>query len=124
MPIYVSCLSLRGLCETWLSVSRGQNARTFHFHFNLLRGRPLLALNAMPSRCDVGTCLIHALLQVDGESHVLHVEEEATGTRLSMGPATCLLAKEADPSRIIATSPGRSIQGPKQRPRKCILHIV
>lgn len=45
-------------------------------------------------------------LQVDGESHVVHVEEEAAGTRLTLGPSTCLLAKEADPSRLIATSPG------------------
>ncbi len=46
------------------------------------------------------------LFQVDGESHVVHVEEEVAGTRLTLGQATCLLEKEADPSRLTSSSPG------------------
>jgi hypothetical protein len=44
--------------------------------------------------------------QVDGASHVVHVEEEAAGTRLTFGAGTCLLANEADPSQLIASSSG------------------
>lgn len=58
--------------------------------------------------CTACVCrpTLPSALQVDGESHVVHVEEEAAGTRLAVGPATCLLAKEADPSRLMASSPG------------------
>lgn len=40
--------------------------------------------------------------QVDGQTHVLHTEEAPQGTRLVMDTLSCLIAKEADPSRIIA----------------------
>ena len=48
--------------------------------------------------------------QVDGESHVLHTEEEALGTRLVLDTLSCLIAKEADPSRLIAASPGKLVR--------------
>jgi acetyl-CoA carboxylase/biotin carboxylase 1 len=50
------------------------------------------------------------LSQVDGESHVLHTEEEALGTRLVMDTLSCLIAKEADPSRLVAVSPGKLVR--------------
>ena len=34
------------------------------------------------------------LPQVDGQSHVVHSEEEAMGTRLTIDSLTCLLANE------------------------------
>ena len=45
--------------------------------------------------------------QVDGQAHVVHAEEEAQGTRLGIDSLTCLLANEADPSRLAAMSPGK-----------------
>ncbi|KAF6253758.1 carboxyl transferase domain-containing protein [Scenedesmus sp. NREL 46B-D3] len=50
------------------------------------------------------------LLQVDGESHVLHTEEEAMGTRLVIDNLSCLIAKETDPSRLVAQSPGKLVR--------------
>jgi hypothetical protein len=47
---------------------------------------------------------------VDGESHVVHVEEEAAGSRLTIGSLTVLAAKEADPSRLLAASPGKLVR--------------
>ncbi|GIM14327.1 hypothetical protein Vretimale_17212, partial [Volvox reticuliferus] len=47
------------------------------------------------------------LMQVDGESHVVHYEDEAAGTRLLINGLTVLLAAEADPSRLTASSPGK-----------------
>lgn len=47
--------------------------------------------------------------QVDGQSHVVHSEEEALGTRLTIDSLTCLLANETDPSRLITASPGKLI---------------
>lgn len=46
-------------------------------------------------------------MQVDGQSHVVHSEEEAVGTRLTIDNLTCLLANESDPSRLSAVSPGK-----------------
>ena len=48
-----------------------------------------------------------AAAQVDGQSHVIHSEEEAVGTRLTIDSLTCLLAAEMDPSRLVALSPGK-----------------
>ena len=45
--------------------------------------------------------------QVDGQSHVVHSEEEALGTRLTIDSLTCLMANETDPSRLLAISPGK-----------------
>ncbi|GFR43976.1 hypothetical protein Agub_g5120, partial [Astrephomene gubernaculifera] len=50
------------------------------------------------------------LLQVDGESHVVHVEDEAAGTRLLINGLTVLLAAEKDPSRLTASSPGKLVR--------------
>jgi acetyl-CoA carboxylase/biotin carboxylase 1 len=50
------------------------------------------------------------LMQVDGGSHVLHAEEEAMGTRLVIDTMSCLIAKESDPSRLIALSPGKLVR--------------
>lgn len=48
--------------------------------------------------------------QVDGLSHVVHSEEEALGTRITIDSLTCLLANESDPSCLIASSPGKLIR--------------
>ncbi len=53
---------------------------------------------------------LHVLIQVDGESHVLLAEEEAMGTRLIINTLTCLLSKDVDPSRLIASSPGKLVR--------------
>ncbi|KAG2445384.1 hypothetical protein HXX76_000006 [Chlamydomonas incerta] len=50
------------------------------------------------------------LLQVDGEAHVVHYEDEAAGTRLLVNGLTVLLAAEADPSRLTASSPGKLVR--------------
>eukprot|EP00884_Botryococcus_braunii_P014175 jgi/Botrbrau1/22759/Bobra.0132s0090.2 len=47
------------------------------------------------------------LIQVDGQSHVVHSEEETIGTRLTIDSLICLLANESDPSRLCAMSPGK-----------------
>jgi hypothetical protein len=36
----------------------------------------------------------------------MHTEEEALGTRLVMDTLSCIIEKEADPSKLIAMSPG------------------
>lgn len=41
-----------------------------------------------------------SLPQVDGSSHVVHSEEEALGTRLTIDSRTCLLSNEHDPSKV------------------------
>ena len=46
------------------------------------------------------------LVQADGSSHVVHSEEEALGTRLTIGSQTCLLSNEHDPSQMLAISMG------------------
>jgi hypothetical protein len=46
-------------------------------------------------------------MQADGQSHVVHSEEEAIGTRLTIDSLTCLLANESDPSQLCAMSPGK-----------------
>ena len=46
-------------------------------------------------------------MQVDGQAHVVHSEEEAQGTRLAIDSLTCLLANESDPSTLTAISPGK-----------------
>ena len=46
------------------------------------------------------------LVQADGSSHVVHSEEEALGTRLTIGSQTCLLSNEHDPSQMLAISTG------------------
>ena len=48
--------------------------------------------------------------QVDGLSHVVHSEEEALGTRITIDSLTCLLANESDPSRLLASCPGKLIR--------------
>lgn len=53
---------------------------------------------------------LHAGVQVDGLSHVVHSEEEAMGTRITIDSLTCLLANESDPSRLVAMSPGKLIR--------------
>ncbi|MEW5311712.1 MAG: hypothetical protein WDW38_003401 [Sanguina aurantia] len=50
------------------------------------------------------------LMQLDGESHMVHLEEEAMGTRLLIGSTTVLLCKESDPSRLVASSPGKLVR--------------
>jgi len=49
-------------------------------------------------------------IQVDGQAHVVHAEEEAGGTRLTIDALTCLLESEADPSRLVAPSPGKLVR--------------
>eukprot|EP00200_Dunaliella_tertiolecta_P012627 CAMPEP_0202373002 /NCGR_PEP_ID=MMETSP1127-20130417/4091_1 /ASSEMBLY_ACC=CAM_ASM_000462 /TAXON_ID=3047 /ORGANISM="Dunaliella tertiolecta, Strain CCMP1320" /LENGTH=2753 /DNA_ID=CAMNT_0048969731 /DNA_START=204 /DNA_END=8465 /DNA_ORIENTATION=+ len=50
------------------------------------------------------------LMQVDGSSHIVHVEEETGGTRLAIDASTCLLEAEADPSKLISASPGKLVR--------------
>ena len=50
------------------------------------------------------------MVQVDGRTHVVHREEEPSGTRLTIDSLTCLLANETDPSRLIAVSPGKLVR--------------
>lgn len=50
------------------------------------------------------------LIQVDGQSHVVHAEEEPVGTRLSIGTQTCLLSNEHDPSAMTALSTGKLVR--------------
>ena len=40
----------------------------------------------------------------------MHSEEEALGTRITIDSLTCLLANESDPSRLIASSPGKLVR--------------
>lgn len=47
---------------------------------------------------------------MDGSSHVIHAEEEASGTRLIVDNLTCLLPNERDPSCLRAHSPGKLIR--------------
>ena len=61
-------------------------------------------------RCDHLSWLTSLHWQVDGASHVVHSEEEALGTRLTIDSLTCLLANETDPSRLVAVSPGRLVR--------------
>ena len=53
---------------------------------------------------------LNAYLQVDGQSHVVHSEEEPLGTRLTIDSLTCLLANETDPSQLVAASPGKLVR--------------
>ncbi|PRW58200.1 acetyl- carboxylase 1-like isoform A [Chlorella sorokiniana] len=50
------------------------------------------------------------LVQVDGSSHVVHSEEEALGTRLTIDSRTCLLSNEHDPSKMLAISTGKLVR--------------
>ena len=50
------------------------------------------------------------LVQVDGGSHVVHSEEEAAGTRVTIDSLTCLMANESDPSRLVSLSPGKLVR--------------
>lgn len=88
----------------------------------LLSGSRSTPSPGAPRTCHLVTCLhmtaphcirtdTHPpLAQVDGESHVVHVEEEAAGSRLTIGSLTVLAAKEADPSRLLAASPGKLVR--------------
>lgn len=49
-------------------------------------------------------------VQVDGQAHVVHSEYEAAGTRLLVNGLTVLLEAEADPSRLLAASPGKLVR--------------
>lgn len=49
-------------------------------------------------------------MQVDGQSHVVHYEEEALGTRLTIDTSTALLTNDTDPSCLVATSPGKLLR--------------
>ncbi|KDD75680.1 L chain of carbamoyl-phosphate synthase, partial [Helicosporidium sp. ATCC 50920] len=50
------------------------------------------------------------LLQVDGAAHVVHREEEALGTRLTIGSQTVLLGNEHDPSQLLSASTGKLVR--------------
>lgn len=50
------------------------------------------------------------LTQVDGAAHVIHAEEEVSGTRLIIDNLTVLLPNEHDPSRLQAHSPGKLVR--------------
>ncbi|KAK9805253.1 hypothetical protein WJX72_008860 [[Myrmecia] bisecta] len=74
------------------------------------RGPQAFRLSLGPSQVDVVARKLNdggLLVQVDGQAHVVHSEEEAIGTRLTIDSLTCLLAAEHDPSRLFASSPGK-----------------
>ncbi|XP_052155792.1 acetyl-CoA carboxylase 2 [Oryza glaberrima] len=50
--------------------------------------------------CDGGL-----LMQLDGNSHVIYAEEEASGTRLLIDGKTCMLQNDHDPSKLLAETP-------------------
>ncbi|PSC75189.1 acetyl-carboxylase 1-like [Micractinium conductrix] len=50
------------------------------------------------------------LVQVDGSAHVVHSEEEALGTRLTIDSQACLLSNEHDPSRMLSISTGKLVR--------------
>ena len=50
------------------------------------------------------------LIQLDGASHVVHAEEEPSGTRLLIGTSTCLLSSENDPSQLKCLTTGKLIR--------------
>jgi len=50
------------------------------------------------------------LIQLDGASHVVHSEEEPSGTRLLIGTSTCMLSSENDPSQLKCLTSGKLIR--------------
>ena len=50
------------------------------------------------------------LIQLDGTSHVVHSEEEPSGTRLLIGSSTCMLSSENDPSQLKCLTSGKLIR--------------
>ena len=50
------------------------------------------------------------LLQVDGTTHVIHSEQEVSGSRMLVDSGTCLLANEHDPSRVVSLSAGKLVR--------------
>ena len=50
------------------------------------------------------------LIQLDGASHVVHAEEEPSGTRLLIGTSTCMLSSENDPSQLRCLTTGKLIR--------------
>jgi len=65
--------------------TRRDHNRSVHLH-------PAQPLSSAPS-ADLSA-------QVDGSAHVVHSEEEALGTRLTIDSKTCLLSNEHDPSKV------------------------
>lgn len=64
------------------------------------------------------------LFQVDGTLHVVHAEEEASGTRLTIDNLTCLLENEHDPSCLTASSPGKLVRCASDLTGACALHVL
>ena len=62
--------------------------------------------------------MFSGLAQVDGAAHVIHAEEEVSGTRLIIDNLTVLLPNEHDPSRLQAHSPGKLVRC-APAPRMC-----
>ncbi|CAM6103862.1 unnamed protein product [Calypogeia fissa] len=76
---------------------------------DLVKGGPgsyRLRLNGSVVEAEVHSLRDGGLLvQLDGNSHVVYAEEEASGTRLLIDGRTCLLQNDHDPSRLIAETP-------------------
>ncbi|GLC69098.1 hypothetical protein PLESTF_000789000 [Pleodorina starrii] len=111
---YLGYLAKGQLPPPGISLTRMEHTMViegFKFSVTLVRrgsGRAAVQLNG--SSVDVAFRKMGDggfLLQVDGESHVVHYEDEAAGTRLLINGLTVLLAAEADPSRLTASSPGK-----------------
>ncbi|KAL9247543.1 hypothetical protein vseg_020966 [Gypsophila vaccaria] len=69
-------------------------------------GRYTLTLNGSEIEAEVHTLRDGGLLmQLDGKSHVIHAEEEASGTRLLIDGRACLLENDHDPSKLMAETP-------------------
>jgi acetyl-CoA carboxylase/biotin carboxylase 1 len=76
-------------------------------------GPQMLSLRLNGSSIDIVSRKLNdggLLIQLDGVSHVVHAEEEPSGTRLTIDTSTCLLSNEHDPSQLKALSTGKLIR--------------
>ncbi|KAH9617543.1 hypothetical protein KSS87_000856 [Heliosperma pusillum] len=69
-------------------------------------GRYTLRLNELEVEAEVQALRDGGLLmQLDGKSHIVYAEEEASGTRLLIDGKACLLQNDHDPSKLMAETP-------------------
>lgn len=72
------------------------------YHVKILKQSPhdYLVLNGSSAECRARTRADGGiLLQIDGQKHIVHWENEPLGTRLQIDSCTCLFANEHDPSQ-------------------------
>ncbi|KAG2488653.1 hypothetical protein HYH03_012820 [Edaphochlamys debaryana] len=114
---YLAHLAKGHLPPSSLSLTRMAHAMVINgtkYTVSLTRRGPGLAtVELNGSTVDVAYRSVNGdgfLIQVDGESHVIHYEEEPGGTRLLINGLTLLLAKEVDPTRLTSASPGKLVR--------------